>query len=67
MLKIQYTNNFEKEIKKAQKRGHDLSKLKEVISHLVAGKPLPSKYRDHPLREEEILQDGVNAISNLIG
>jgi mRNA interferase YafQ len=32
-----------------QKRGKDMTKLREAIRLLMAGDPLPASYRDHPL------------------
>ena len=49
MLKIQYRNTFERDVKRIKKRGLDFSKLKEVMQILAEEKPLPTKYRDHPL------------------
>ena len=49
MLQVKYKNIFEKDIKRAKKRGLDLNKLKEVIKILVNDEPLPKKYRDHAL------------------
>jgi len=44
------TTLFKKTLKLAQKRGFDLSLLKEPIVLLAKGEPLPAKYRDHPLQ-----------------
>ena len=41
---------FRRDVKRAQKRGKDTAKLRQVISLLVAGEPLPELYNDHPLR-----------------
>jgi len=49
LLKIQYRNTFERDVKRIKKRGLDFSKLKEVMQILAEEKPLPTKYRDHPL------------------
>jgi mRNA interferase YafQ len=49
MYPIQTTKLFEKDIKKAKKRGKDLQKLRFVINELAKGKPLPLKYKDHRL------------------
>ena len=40
---------FRRDVKLAQRRGKDLSKLREVILLLAEGQPLPPRYRDHPL------------------
>jgi mRNA interferase YafQ len=44
------TNQFKKDVKRAEKRGKDLSKLKAALDLLIDGEPLPPEYRDHPLR-----------------
>ena len=36
-------------MKRLQKRGYNLSLLKEAVKMLAEGKPLPAKMRDHPL------------------
>jgi mRNA interferase YafQ len=40
---------FRRDVKLAQKRGNDMSKLREAILLLAAGSPLPARYKDHPL------------------
>jgi mRNA interferase YafQ len=50
MLKPRYSRQFKTDIKKIQKSGHkDMEKLKSVVRKLIDGKPLESKYVDHPL------------------
>jgi mRNA interferase YafQ len=44
------TNQFKKDVKLAGKRGKDLARLKAVLELLIDGEPLPSQYKDHPLR-----------------
>lgn len=46
---IQRTSQFKKDYKLAVKRGRNISKLKEVITLLANGEPLPRKYVDHEL------------------
>ena len=48
-MKIIYRNVFEKDIKRAIKRGLKIDKLKEVIRLLSETQLLPIKYRDHAL------------------
>ena len=48
-MKLIYTRQFEKDVKKAIKRGKDMEKLKVVINKLVSAEPLESRYRDHQL------------------
>lgn len=46
---IEMSTRFKKDYKLAQKRGYDISLLKEVIDILANGEQLPEKYVDHPL------------------
>ena len=43
---------FRRDVKLAQRRGKDMSKLRELIVRLIQGNPLPPRYRDHPLTGE---------------
>ena len=40
---------FRRDVKLAQRRGKDLTKLRELILLLTEGSPLPPRYKDHPL------------------
>ncbi|MGD0520950.1 MAG: type II toxin-antitoxin system YafQ family toxin [Terracidiphilus sp.] len=40
---------FRRDVKLAQRRGKDMSKLRQVILLLIDGNPLPPRYKDHPL------------------
>ena len=51
MYKPVYSSRFKKDVHLALKRGKDMDKLLNVIDLLVAGKPLPVRYKDHPLGE----------------
>ena len=44
-----YTTQFRKNRRLLIKRGYDMTKLENTIDLLLSGKPLPVKYRDHPL------------------
>jgi mRNA interferase YafQ len=48
-MRLSQTNQFKKDIKRQQKRGKDLTKVKAVIDLLLAQKRLPPKNRDHQL------------------
>jgi mRNA interferase YafQ len=48
-MKLSQTRQFRKDIKRLQKRGKDLAKLKAVIDQLITGQVLAPKHRDHPL------------------
>lgn len=49
MLTPVYTRQFEKDIKRMQKRGKNLEKLKSIIRSLVQEEPLDALHRDHKL------------------
>lgn len=49
MYDIRPTTRFQKDLKRAQKRGYDIRLLSAVIKILAMGEPLPGKNRDHPL------------------
>lgn len=43
---------FRRDVKLAQRRGKDMSKLRHLILLLIEGNPLPPRYKDHPLSRE---------------
>ena len=47
--KIKPTAKFQKDLKRAKRRGYDLSLLTEIIKKLANGEPLPKKNKDHGL------------------
>ena len=49
MYAVKPTSRFQKDLKKAQKRGLNLELLAEVIKKLAAGEELPPRNRDHAL------------------
>lgn len=49
MYKIRPSAKFQKDLRRIQKRGYDISLLTNVLKILADGKPLPDKYRDHNL------------------
>ncbi len=49
MYKIRPSAKFQKDLKRIQKRGYDITLLKDVLNLLVNGKILPVKYKDHNL------------------
>jgi mRNA interferase YafQ len=49
MLTPVYTRQFEKDVKRMQRRGKKLEKLKLIIRSLIAGEPLDPLHRDHKL------------------
>ena len=44
------TSQFKKDVKRQEKRGKDLGKLKIVMEMLIEGLELPAQLFDHPLR-----------------
>ncbi|PHM66811.1 mRNA interferase YafQ [Xenorhabdus stockiae] len=47
---IEYSTQFQKGVKLAQKRHKDIEKLKELMKFLINNElPLPTVYKDHPL------------------
>jgi mRNA interferase YafQ len=50
MLKIEYTNQYSKDLKSIRKRDLPESELNNVIKILAENLTLPVKYRDHALK-----------------
>lgn len=50
MREVVRSTAFRKDIKRAEKRGKDMAKLKAVILLLIEDAPLDTRYRDHPLK-----------------
>lgn len=49
MYKIEFTNQYLKDLKLIRKRKLDESKLNDLIKLLLTNEILPASYRDHPL------------------
>lgn len=48
---IEYSGQFQKDVKKAQKRHKDMKKLRKLMVLLINDDlPLPPIYKDHPLQ-----------------
>ncbi|EDQ9399421.1 type II toxin-antitoxin system YafQ family toxin [Salmonella enterica] len=48
---IEYSGQFQKDVKKAQRRHKDITKLKTLMALLINDDlPLPKVYKDHPLQ-----------------
>ena len=45
-----HSGAFRRDVKRAQKRGKEMVKLREILKLLLAGAPLPDRYKDHPLK-----------------
>ena len=50
MRRPDYSGQFKRDLKQAQKRGKDMDRLKVLLRLLIEGKPLPATYLDHPLK-----------------
>lgn len=50
MLKPNRSRRFEKDVELVRKRGHDMEKLKVILSLLIEERPLPIQCRDHQLK-----------------
>jgi mRNA interferase YafQ len=44
------SGQFRRDVKRAEKRGKDLRKLRQVLELLIGGEELPASYKDHPLK-----------------
>jgi len=49
MRTIRRTSQFKRDVKRIQRQGKDVEKLKGVLEALVEGEPLAATYRDHVL------------------
>jgi len=49
MLELRQTAQFRKDLKRARKRGLDLTLLDRVITTLLSGEELPTVHRNHAL------------------
>ncbi|WP_233979689.1 type II toxin-antitoxin system YafQ family toxin [Pectobacterium versatile] len=48
---IAYSGQFQRDVKKAQRRHKNMNKLKTLMQLLLEDKrPLPQEYQDHPLQ-----------------
>ena len=50
MRKPEYSGQFKRDIKLAQKRGKNMAKLKQLLELIINGEVLPASYLDHPLK-----------------
>lgn len=51
---IKPTTRFQRDLKRVQRRGYDMSLITDVIKKLADGEVLPEKNRDHSLNGEYI-------------
>lgn len=52
MYAVKPTARFQKDLKRAEKRGYNIALLTEVIKKLANGEVLPAKHKDHNLMGE---------------
>ncbi|MDP3898459.1 MAG: type II toxin-antitoxin system YafQ family toxin [Mesorhizobium sp.] len=50
MLLPVVSSRFKRDVKRLEKRGNDMAKLRTVLRLLINEEPLPVQYRDHALR-----------------
>jgi mRNA interferase YafQ len=50
MRRAIHTRQFKHDVKRTQKRGMDMERLKAIIARLAAGENLGERYKDHSLR-----------------
>lgn len=50
--KLKPTTKFQKDLKRVQRRGYDISLLTDIVKMLADGKTLPKMNRDHSLLGE---------------
>ena len=51
---IRPTTRFQKDLKRIQRRGYDISLLTDIIKKLAGGETLSAKYKDHNLAGDYI-------------
>ena len=44
------SSQFKRDVKRLQKRGKDMAKLRDLLGLLIEQAPLPESCQDHPLR-----------------
>jgi len=52
VLTPRLSGQFKRDVRKAEKRGKDMAKLRTLLTLLIDENPLPERYRDHPLKGE---------------
>jgi mRNA interferase YafQ len=45
-----YSGQFQRDVKRLQRRGKEIGKLKRLIELLLEGGALPPQFKDHPLK-----------------
>lgn len=52
--RVRPTSKFQKDLKRVQKRGYNISLITDVIKKLANGEQLSEKYRDHNLNGDYV-------------
>jgi hypothetical protein len=65
MREILRSVQFKRDVRLAERRGKEMTKLRELILLLAEGAPLPPRYKDHPRAASG--SSTATATSNLIG
>lgn len=55
--KIDYTNNFKRQLKNAIKQGKDITLLLEIVTRLANCEKLEPKYKNHQLINNKLFSD----------
>jgi mRNA interferase YafQ len=50
MLQPEHSNQFERDVERARRRGKDLSRLRAVMDALLEPRPLEPRHHDHKLK-----------------
>ena len=50
MLAVVRSGQFKRDVRRIEKRGKDMGKLRALLLLLIDGTSLPEQYRDHPLK-----------------
>jgi len=50
MLKPRQSSQFKRDVRKAEKQGKDMRKLRRLLALLIDELPLPEQYQDHALK-----------------
>ena len=45
-----YSGSFKRDVRRAEKRGKDMTALRNVLRLLLTGEPIPAAYKDHSLK-----------------
>lgn len=51
-MEVRRLSEFKRDVKRAEKRGKDMAKLRAVIMLIMSGEPLPAALKDHALQGE---------------